>query len=132
MVEILFCLVQICQMCLYIETEKIMNSHLHIYMDFLFFCLSSFQRVNDVLMWFKRNHQEFVKFAIHVNAVYPYNDECWHYSSDTCLCLVYHALIFCKLQLQSEDHQPFTDLVFGHYDVDIANYEGDPVSYLPL
>ncbi|XP_062604514.1 probable glutamate--tRNA ligase, mitochondrial [Saccostrea cucullata] len=32
-----------------------------------------------------------------------------------------------RFKLNSEDHEPFTDLVYGHYDVNIANYEGDPV-----
>eukprot|EP00105_Crassostrea_gigas_P021150 XP_011440191.1 PREDICTED: probable glutamate--tRNA ligase, mitochondrial [Crassostrea gigas] len=32
-----------------------------------------------------------------------------------------------RFKLNTEDHEPFTDLVFGHYDVNIADYEGDPV-----
>jgi hypothetical protein len=31
------------------------------------------------------------------------------------------------LQLKPEDHEAFTDLVYGPYDVNVADNEGDPV-----
>lgn len=40
-----------------------------------------------------------------------------------CFCIVY-----ILLQLNIEDYEFFIDFVFGYYDVNIVDYEGDLVS----
>nr|XP_022287037.1 probable glutamate--tRNA ligase, mitochondrial [Crassostrea virginica] len=68
------------------------------------------------------------KNAVKHGEIPRYDNKCRHLTEKEILAKtaerVPHVIRF---KLQSEDHQPFTDLVFGHYDVDIANYEGDPV-----